>query len=128
MEFTGIQIDPLQLKSKVEAIEILNDNDADYQALMLIANEYDKLYGNELVWHYSLCTGDYTGIHILPVREGFLCIPYGHVDVDDHELFDMKGVFMMDAETAEVLLDEWKSYSTGLIGAMEDMIRILKQN
>ena len=128
MEFTGIQIDLRKLKSKAEALKILTDNDGDYQALMLIANEYYDLYGNELTWHYSLCTVDHTGIHILPVREGFLCIPYGYVDVEDHELFDMDRIFMLDAETAEVLLDEWKTYSEGLIGAMTDMIRILKQS
>ena len=95
---------------------------------MLIANEYYKLYGNELAWHYQLCSTDYTGVHILPVQEGFLCIPYGHVDVDDHELFDIENTYMLDAETAEVMLDEWKTYANGLAGAMEDMIRILKQN
>ena len=128
MEFTGIQIDPERLKSKAEALEILTENDADYQALMLIANEYFKLYGNELVWHYPLCGTDYTGIHIIAVQEGFLCLPYSILDEKDHELFDMESVYMLDAETAEVLLDEWKKYSDGLIGAMTDMIRILRQN
>ncbi len=127
MEFTGIQIDLQLFKSKEEAIKILKENGEDYQALMLIANEYYGVFGKELTWHNPLFSTDYAGVHIVAVREGFLCIPYGHMDVDDHELFDVDRAYMLNAETAEIMLNEWKSYSEDFIGAMNDMIRIIKQ-
>jgi len=86
MVFTGIEIDPQKLKSKDEALSILKENGWDYQARMMIANEYNALYGNELIWHNPLCYTDYTGVHIIPVQEGFLCVPYDVVHEDDHEL------------------------------------------
>ena len=128
MEFTGIQIDPKKLKSKAEALKNLKENGADYQALQLISGEYFELFGNELVWHYPLCGTDFTGIHIIVVQEGFLCVPYDAVDAQDHELFEMDLAFMLDAGIAEFLLDEWKRYSEGLVGAMNDMLRIIRQN
>jgi hypothetical protein len=33
---------------------------------------------------------------------------------------------MLDAQTAQALLEEWENYATGLTGALRDMVRILQ--
>ena len=127
MDFTGRHLDPRNFKSKDEVLKILKENHEDYQALMQIANYYFELYGNELVWHYPLSGTDYTGVHIIAVREGFLCVPYDAVDIQDHELFELERAYMLDAGTAEALFVEWKNYSESLTGALRNIVCILKE-
>jgi hypothetical protein len=126
VEFTGIQIDPEMLMTRQEALDDLAENSEDYQALCGITNRYMERFGNELYWHYPICDTENAGLFILPVRERFLCLPYDTVDAQAHELLELKRAFMLDAETAQNLLEEWDIYAAGLSGAMRDMIRILQ--
>jgi len=127
MLLTGILVDCYKLKSRDEALSILVDNGADYQAMMLIANEYFELYENELAWHFPLSTTDYTGLHIIAVQEGFLVLPYNTVDSQDHELFEIEGAFLLDKDTAASLLDDWEQYSESTVDALEDMLWIISE-
>jgi hypothetical protein len=126
VKFTGIQIDPEMLMTRQQALDKLAENGEDYQALCGLTNRYSEQFGNELYWHYPLCDTENAGLFILPVREGFLCLPYDTVEAQDHELLELNRAFMLDAETAQNLLEEWDSYATALSGAMRDMVRILQ--
>jgi hypothetical protein len=126
VEFTGIQIDPDLLMTQRQALDYLAENGEDYQALCGLTNQYFEQFGNELYWHYPICDTDNAGLFILPVREGFLCLPYDTVDAQDHELLELKNASMADAETIQYLLDEWERYAAALSDAMRDMVRILQ--
>jgi hypothetical protein len=65
------------------------------------------------------------GKFILPVREGFLCLPYDTVDADDREILDLDRAFLLDKACAVEMLSGWLDYSDGLTGALRDLVRIL---
>ena len=52
-------------------------------------------------------------------------MPYDAVDQHDGELLELKDAKMFDSDAMQFLLDDWRSFSDDLIGAMTDMLRNL---
>lgn len=128
MTFTNIDIEPEQLLTQREALDKLRESGSDYTALTWLTNKYFETFGSDLLWQYPLCDGENAGAFILPVREGFLYLPYNRMDVQKHELLDLDRAFLLDSDDVKTMRDEWQSYSGALAGALTDMIGILESS
>ena len=112
--------------SRDELMEFLRDNGADDRALSEIRDQQYEKYGNELIWRYPISDGKYLGTFIVPVKEGFISLPYDAVDKHDGELLELADAAMFDADAMQVFIDDWRSFSDDLLSAMTDMLRALR--
>jgi hypothetical protein len=115
------------LKAKQDILNYLETYGASDRQLAHFRNQHHKIFGQELIWNYPICDGEHFGFYIVPVREGFLNLPYYALDEEEHELLVLENAYLISAEDLEVFLNEWRSYSDGLISAMEEMITIAKE-
>jgi len=125
MTINGIQIDPDKLMSKADLLSYLRNNGADYHALSDIRDNQHSGFDAEIVWHNPISDGMNLGTFIVPVKEGFISLPYDAVDKHDGELLELGEAAMFDADTMQGLIDDLRSFSDDLISAMTDMQRIL---
>lgn len=86
------------------------------------ATYMDKL-GLDPCWTYPLGVGAHHGLVILPVWEGFLCLPFTDTDEVTYEQFDL----LLDTGAVETLLREVRAYTDGLCAALEDMRSALQK-
>ena len=126
MTISGIRINPQELMSKDELLEFLRDNGEDDRAFSKIRDSHYEEYDNELIWRYPISDGAHLGTYIVPVKEGFISLPFDAVDKEDYELLELAGATMLDTAEMQTLIDYWRSFSDDLTGAMADMLRILR--
>ena len=128
MEFMGIQIDRSKLMSRKELEEYFGRFGQSDRILADIRDRYNEAFGSDLIWRYPNSDGYHLGFFIVPVQEGFLALPYDEVDREDYEIMIVDDAELLDADSLQNFIDDWQTYSEDLVGAMRDMIRILKQN
>lgn len=126
MTINGIPFDPEDLMSKDELLNFLKENGEDDRALAKIRNDQYEKYGTELMWCYPLSDGAHLGTFIVPVKEGFISLPFDVVDAEDYELLELDAAAMFDAEAMQSFIDDWQSFSDDLLSTMKDMLRILR--
>lgn len=126
MEFMGLQIDAAKLMTRQEVLDYLKEYGETDRILADIRARYDEAFENELIWHYPMTDGHHLGFFIVPVREGFLSLPYDSIDRDDYEIMVVDDSALLDADSLRHFIDDWKSYSEELISAMSDMIRVVQ--
>jgi len=124
MCFDGITIDRMQLYTQQEVLSILKQGNGSDRDLALIRQEYDKRFGNELIWRYPLMVGDDLGAVLIPVREGFLSIGYNEMSPEEYEIFNLDAVILLSADEIQQMKDDWNSYARGLRTALESMWQI----
>jgi hypothetical protein len=66
----------LRLYTKEELLHILKENSATAPELFEIGEKYKKLLGYDPIWNYHLSDDLHEGGYIVPVKEGWLFIPY----------------------------------------------------
>ena len=126
MTVGGIKFDPQELMSKDELISFLRETGSDNRALSNIRDRQHEKYGNELMWNYTISDGVHLGTFIVPVKEGFVSLPYDAIDNEDGELLELDEAAMFDCDAMQFLIDDWRSFSDGLTNAMTDMLHILR--
>lgn len=126
MNINGVVIDQSKLMSRQEVLAHLLMNGENDRSLSEIRNLYLERFGNELIWHYPISDGVHAGGAIVVVKDGFLWLPYDCVDKDDNEIYMVDEAKMFDAESMEVFISDWISYSDDLVGAMKDMLGIIR--
>ena len=82
LTYMGVELDREQLMSREELFKHLNENGMDDKALGGIREQQYEQYRQELIWRYSLSDGNSLGGFILPVKEGFLWLPYRSSGID----------------------------------------------
>ena len=63
---------------------------------------------------------------IVVVKEGFLSLPYDIVDKEVYEIFELDETSMFDVDSLKYFIEDYKSISDDLLGAMGDMLTILR--
>ena len=122
----GIAVDPEKLFSRQELLDLLfNEGETDC-TLSKVRERYHEDFGNELVWRYPYSDGMHAGLVIVTVQEGFISLPYDYVDKEVYEIFELDETAMFDVESLECFIDDYKSISDDLLGAMGDMLTILR--
>lgn len=124
MMFDGIKINPSQLYSRQEVIDILKDGGSSDRALSGIREKYDEKFGNELIWRYPIMVGIALGTVIIPVQEGFLSIAYDEITPEDYKIYDLDNEFLLSADDIKQMKTDWDSYSRELISALQSMWQI----
>lgn len=119
-DINGVKIMFDDLKSKKELFEFFNNNGPSHASLMDFCDEYRKKYRNELCWNYPISDGVHLGTFFVLVREGILCLPYDNADKIDYELFTIDECKMLDLESLEGLMTDWRRFSDDLYGTMRD--------
>lgn len=127
MNLLGIKIDCNNLLTKQQLLEHLEENGCHDRGLSEIRNRYFDEFGNELMWRYPITDGMHNGVVIVTVREGFISLPYDFVDNEVYEIFELEKAAMFDAESMEIFLEDWKSFSDHLTQAMTDMLELMKE-
>jgi hypothetical protein len=126
MTISGINVDPMELLSKAELLDILYEYGESDRALAHIRDRYQAEFKDELVWRYPISDGYHLGTFIVPVKEGFLSLPFDNVDSEDYELLELVDTAALDTDAMQTLIDDWRLFSDDLINAMNDMLCILR--
>lgn len=126
MKINEIKFDAEKLLSMQETLDSVKENGGTNSALADIRESHYDMFGNELIWAYPKSTGMYEGVVIVAVREGFLSLPYEEVDIDDYEIFKLEDAAMLDADALQAFIDDWIAFSSDLVGALGDMLRIVR--
>jgi len=127
MRYMGLEIDQNKLSTKQEVLDYLETYGPTDRQLAYFRDQHHEIFEQELIWNYSICDGQHFGFYIVPVREGFLNLPYNALDEEECEIFVLENAYLMSREDLELFLDQWRSYSDGLMSAMEDMIANMKK-
>lgn len=107
------------LLSKDELMEQLCEGDYTDRELSHIRDVYMEKLGFDLVWRYPFCHDGGLGAVLIPVKEGFLWLPYNIIDIDDNEIYDAENASLLDAESCEYLLQDMQEY----VGSLTDVMR-----
>ena len=128
IRFTGHSLDPNKLLGKREVIDHLNAYGATDHTIADFREMYNDRFGDELIWWYPISEGSHLGGFFMPVREGFLWLPYDSADKEDGELIVMEDVTLLETEELLALQEGLTSYSNALCTAIEDAITLLESN
>ena len=110
-------IDMNALWSMEKVLNYLRENSGSYSDLMDIDDQYDlETFGEELPWHYFLSDARYKGAYVLPVKEGFLYLPYDNCNAEyGHEQFLLEGAHLCDENELRFMAEEANAYASGLV-------------
>jgi hypothetical protein len=78
------------------------------------------------MWRYPISDGNHLGTFIVPVREGFISLPFDIVDKEDYELLELDDAAMFDDEALQYFIDDWTLFSDDLLSAMKDILRVTR--
>ena len=121
MKFNGKEIDPAQLYTQQEVLDILEEGGGTDRALVEIRDNYEGKFGDDLVWRYPIMVGFALGAVLIQVREGILSIAYDAMDPEEYELYDLKNQLLLSADDLKTMKSEWDSYAKGLSSALKNM-------
>lgn len=124
IRFMDLDIDTDKLPTQETVMSILHTYGETFGSLDLVNEEVYRQFGKDLIWRYPLCDGKNAGGIIIPVREGFLWLPYDEMDSVDYELLLTSEVRLLDADTCTFLIDALRSYVDGLCAALSDIRRL----
>lgn len=127
MKINKIEFDSSKLLSKQEVIDYLTRNGENDRELGDLLIRHEAEFGNTLLWRYPISDSKHAGGAILVVKEGFLWLPYDCVEEHDYEIYKLDEAKMFDSESLEFFIDDWKSFSDDLLGAMNDMLSIIRK-
>ena len=74
----------------------------------------------DLVWNYILDDDLHTGFMMIPVKEGFLSLPYDEIRKETFEQYLLDEAKLFDVESMEHAIDNFRRYSVALLQAMEE--------
>lgn len=124
--YMGIQLIPEKLLSKEALLCRLKGSNANYRGLEEIREDYSDIFGKDIVWNYTLDDDLHTGFMFIPVKEGFLSLPYNEVREGTFEEFLVEEAKLFDLESLQDAIDSWTRYSDGLIQALTEAKRIME--
>jgi len=127
MMFMGHQIDKAKLMTMDEVVDYLKTHGENYSSLSDIRTRYEEEFGKDLIWNYQHCSDCFPGFFIVPVREGFLSLPYDSVESDAYEIIVADSAALLCAEDLQTLQELYRSYVEALLGTMDEMIAIAKE-
>jgi len=127
MKYMGLRINKKKLMKTGEVVDYLRVHGENYSAFSDLRDIYEEAFGKDLVWNYQCCGDFFPGFYLMPVREGFLSIPYNEVEVDEFEQIVADNIELLSAEDLQFRLERYRAYAVEMMSAMEDMIAIAKK-
>lgn len=121
--YMDIDVEPLRLFTKERILMFMYYNGAYGPTLDQIREQYERIFGVELVWRYPIMDNLEDGCVIIPVQEGFLRLPYDrHLDEkDDFEYYKCKDAELLDQKAIQTLFCDLTTYTAGLAAALSEI-------
>lgn len=115
------------LLTQNELLEQLSEGEYTDRELSRIRDAYMETLGFDPIWRYPFCHDGGLGAVLIPVREGFLWLPYNIIDIEDNEIYDAENARLLDSESCEYLLQDMKEYMESLTAVMRYVADELKE-
>ena len=125
--FMGGVISGRKLLSKNEILICLDMNGRNERALTLIRDRNEDMFGADLMCHIPISDGSCLGIFLVPVKEGFLVLPYDAVDQYQGELITIKEAQLLDRGDLHFLLKDIETVFKGLARNIREAIKVEKR-
>jgi len=109
------------LGAQQAVLETLQRNGASFAGLEPIRTQYEKCFGDDLCWTFPYCDGKHLGGVILPVKEGFLYLPYDGLSSEDYELFTLTDAALLTEEQVRFMATEVEEHSQALYQVLLDI-------
>ena len=106
--------DPEKLLSQQALIGMLEEYGGHDRAMSHVREHYENELGCDPIWRYPISLDTCNGGFIVPVKEGYLFIPYYEVDAEDYEILMLDKTCLMDSETCEYMARECLAYTDAL--------------
>jgi len=116
-------LDLLKCLSKTEVLNFLAENGEYESSIAMLSEQYARQFGIDPIWRYPLSDGWHSGAFIVPVREGFMYLPYDEVDSDYFEIVLPEAATMLDSGCCERFMRELKEYADTLL----EVLAIIQQ-
>ena len=120
--YMGVTVNPLRLFSKDRVLSLLFHSGASCDTLDYIRDRYRRVFGKDLVWRYPILDTVEDGCVLIPVREGFLRLPYDSGDAEPTEYYRTGDAHLLDHEAIGTMLRELNAYTDGLRSALSEML------
>ena len=118
--YMSITLDFEKLLPKAELLAYLKEYGPTDRTLADIREKYEAVLGIDPIWRFPLSDGLHMGTVIIPVREGFLSLPYNDVDSEEYEIFLPDETCLMNETALDTFCDELWSYTEGFCKAMQE--------
>ena len=122
--FAGVILDTDKLLTMQDILDELEDDPTDRQ-LGHIREKYDSSFGKDIIWRYPISDGYHMGTCIIPVKEGFMSLPYDEAVKEDYEIYIPEDASLFkEPEDFDFFIDDYESYSRALLNILSDARRI----
>lgn len=106
------------LPTKDELLERLSEDGYSDVELTGIRDDLMKTLGFDPVWRYPFCHDAGLGAVLVPVREGFLWLPYDVIDYEAREIYEPERATLLTAKGCSHLIREMLAYTDALTAVM----------
>lgn len=121
LQYMGMEIEQGKLYGMDELLDTLGRYGGVDSTLDKVRSTYTERFGNQLIWKYPFSDSMQGGGAIIPVREGFLFLPYNSVYEHGGAQYQLSEAALLSAEDIHTLQKECNAYVEGLLGALGDM-------
>ena len=121
LQYMGMEIEQNKLYGMDELLDTLGRYGGVDSTLDKVRSAYTERFGNSLIWKYPFSDSMQGGGTIVPVREGFLFLPYSSVFEHGGARYQLSGAGLLSTEDIYALQKECSAYMEGLLNALGDM-------
>lgn len=128
LHYLGAVIPKAELHRLAEVKDFLESAGPSDKNLFELYSHLLDTYDNTFIWRIPISTDVYTGGAIVPVREGFLWLPYESVMILGDEpdgCYTMSEAQLLDGEMFGFLVSEFRDYTHGLEEALNEVGKLL---
>lgn len=115
------------LLSQHELISMLEEWGAHDRAMSHVRDYYEEKLERDPIWRYPISLDTCNGGFIVPVKEGYLFIPYDEMDAEDYEILMLDKVSLMDAESCDFMIGQLQWYADALSAELREVSQELKR-
>lgn len=119
-------LDREKLMSRDEVLTFLMDNGAHEPSLAQIREQYESQLGIDPIWRYPLSDDMHEGAFIVPVKEGFMWLPYDEIDREYYEILLPDEATMLDAESCAYFMKSLRDYTEDLCEVLSNIMGLFQ--
>lgn len=116
-----------KLPTQEEFLQALSEKGFTRNGLECVLEDMSGVVGFDRIWHYPISDSVSAGGVIIPVREGFIWIPYDDMSKAEGEIYNPIGVRVLNVEELMCLADEFKDYADRLHAFLHESARLLNE-
>lgn len=107
-----------KLPSQAELMERLAEGENTDSTLVEIREDLKDSLGFDPAWRYPFCHDTGIGAMLIPVKEGFLWLPYDIIVAGDNEIYEPDKAVLLTAESAADLLESITHYVVPMMAVL----------